>query len=162
MAEALGIAERGKELANRVEAEIESATVTDTDYRPTVVSLYLRGASTQLVLGRNSATHWIVEAAGGQSMAGILDLEGSESISAEGLIVASPEVILVPSGVSRSEVRRGWPKSGASHRLRRWRTTRLFTLTTSGCLQRPKGRIFDRTTFCITSDVRKRGKSEDQ
>ena len=61
------------------------------------MSLYLRGASTQLVLGRNSATHWIVEAAGGQSMAGILDLEGSESISAEGLIVASPEVILVPS-----------------------------------------------------------------
>ena len=97
VAEALGITERGKELANRVEAEIESATVTDTDYRPTVVSLYLRGASTQLVLGRNSATHWIVEAAGGQSMAEILDLEGSESISAEGLIVASPEVILVPS-----------------------------------------------------------------
>ena len=97
VAEALGIAERGKELANRVEAEIESATVTDTDYRPTVVSLYLRGARTQLVLGRNSATHWIVEAAGGQSMAEILDLEGSESISAEGLIVASPEVILVTS-----------------------------------------------------------------
>ena len=97
VAEALGIPELGDELANKVAADIGKATVTDPSSRPRVVSLYLRGASTQLVLGRNSATHWIIEAAGGESMAAVLDIDSSESISAEGLMVVAPDVVLVPS-----------------------------------------------------------------
>lgn len=97
VAQALGIPELGDELANRVAQDIDEATVVNPNSRPRVVSLYLRGASTQLVLGRNSATHWIIEAAGGESVAEVLDIDSSQSISAEGLMVVAPEVILVPS-----------------------------------------------------------------
>ena len=97
VAEALGIPEWGEELANRVTQGISEATIANPTSRPRVVSLYLRGASTQLVLGRNSATHWIIEAAGGESVAEVLDIDSSESISAEGLMVVAPDVILVPS-----------------------------------------------------------------
>lgn len=97
VAQALGVPELGSELALKVAEDIAKATVVDPTSRPRVVALYLRGASTQLVLGRNSATHWIIEAAGGESMAEVLDIDSSESISAEGLMVVAPDVILVPS-----------------------------------------------------------------
>jgi len=97
VAAALGVSQIGSQLATQVEEEIAASTVVGVQRRPRVVSLYLRGASTQLVLGKSSATHWIIEAAGGESMAAVLDITGSESISAEGLMVAAPDVILVPS-----------------------------------------------------------------
>jgi len=97
VATALGVSQIGSKLAAQVEEEIAASTVVEVESRPRVVSLYLRGASTQLVLGKSSATHWIIEAAGGESMATVLNITGSESISAEGLMVAAPEVILVPS-----------------------------------------------------------------
>ena len=97
VAEALGIPALGDELANRVAQDISEATIANPISRPRVASLYLRGASTQLVLGRNSATHWIIEAAGGESVAEVLGIDSSESISAEGLMVVAPDVILVPS-----------------------------------------------------------------
>ena len=97
VATALGVPQIGSELAAQVQEEIAASTVVNVETRPRVVSLYLRGASTQLVLGKSSATHWIIEAAGGESMAAVLDIDGSESISAEGLMVAAPDVILVPS-----------------------------------------------------------------
>jgi len=97
VAAALGVSEIGSKLATQVAEEIAASTVVGVQSRPRVVSLYLRGASTQLVLGKSSATHWLIEAAGGESMAEVLNITGSESISAEGLMVAAPDVILVPS-----------------------------------------------------------------
>ena len=65
--------------------------------RPVVAALYIRGTGTQLVLGRNSATHWLINAAGGKNIADILDIDQYKTITAESLLRAEPDILLVPS-----------------------------------------------------------------
>ncbi|MEM8926478.1 MAG: ABC transporter substrate-binding protein, partial [Actinomycetota bacterium] len=95
---ALGVEERGEELASALEAEIvEHTSVRPDEERPTVIALYLRGASTQLVLGEESATHWLIEAAGGVDGADALNVETATPIAPEAILNLAPDVILVPS-----------------------------------------------------------------
>lgn len=97
VAEVLGVPARGEELAAKVDAEISAASVDVaglTD-RPRIAALYLRGESAQLVLGKDAATHWLIEAAGGIDVADSLDLEQAAPITAEALLAADPEVLLV-------------------------------------------------------------------
>ncbi len=95
---ALGVPERADELALSVERAIDDAAVSgeaSVDSPPRIVALYLRGKSAQLVLGESSATHWLIEAAGGIDLAGELGVSETAPISAESLLLADPEVILV-------------------------------------------------------------------
>ena len=98
VAEALGVPNRGEELATEMEKTIVSNTqVFEEDIRPVVAALYIRGTGTQLVLGRNSATHWLINAAGGKNVADILDIDQYKTITAESLLRAEPDILLVPS-----------------------------------------------------------------
>ena len=98
VAKALGVPNRGKELALQLENTIEANTQSRGDEeRPIVAALYIRGKGTQLVLGRNSATHWLINAAGGENVADILDIEKYKTITPESLLRAAPEILLVPS-----------------------------------------------------------------
>ena len=98
VAEALGVPNRGEELATQMEKTIVSNTqVFEEDIRPVVAALYIRGTGTQLVLGRNSATHWLIDAAGGKNVADILDIDQYKIITAESLLRAEPDILLVPS-----------------------------------------------------------------
>ena len=98
VAEALGVPNRGEELATQMEKTIVSNTqVFEEDIRPVVAALYIRGTGTQLVLGRNSATHWLIDAAGGKNVADILDIDQYKTITAESLLRAEPDILLVPS-----------------------------------------------------------------
>ncbi|MEC7366504.1 MAG: ABC transporter substrate-binding protein, partial [Actinomycetota bacterium] len=98
VAEALGVPNRGEELATQMEKTIVSNTqVFEEDMRPVVAALYIRGTGTQLVLGRNSATHWLINAAGGKNVADILDIDQYKTITAESLLRAEPDILLVPS-----------------------------------------------------------------
>ena len=102
VAEALGVPERGRALADQVDAEITRASsdpddTENPDDRPLVAALYLRGNSAQLVLGRTAATHWLIEAAGGVDLADRLDIEDNAPITAEALLETAPDVLLVPS-----------------------------------------------------------------
>ena len=98
VAEALGVPNRGEELATQMEKTIVSNTqVFEEDIRPVVAALYIRGTGTQLVLGRNSATHWLINAAGGKNVADILDIDQYKTITAESLLRAEPDILLVPS-----------------------------------------------------------------
>ena len=98
VAEALGVPNRGEELATQMEKTIVSNTqVFDEDNAPIVAALYIRGTGTQLVLGRNSATHWLINAAGGKNVADILDIDQYKTITAESLLRAEPDILLVPS-----------------------------------------------------------------
>lgn len=99
IADALGVSERGDELAARVDRDIADAIASRDD--PTeplrVVALYLRGASAQLVFGEAYAIHWLIEAAGGDDISDELGVTDSAPITDEALLAAAPDVVLVPS-----------------------------------------------------------------
>lgn len=98
VAKALGVPNRGEELAAQLEDTIVSNTqVFEEEQRPVVAALYIRGTGTQLVLGRNSATHWLINAAGGKNVADLLDIDEYKTITAESLLRAEPDILLVPS-----------------------------------------------------------------
>jgi iron complex transport system substrate-binding protein len=99
VAEALGVPERGAALAADVQGSIDAAIASRPPMptRPKVVTLYVRGASTQLILGEEFAIHWLVEAAGGDDVADEIGVTGSAPITAEALLDAAPDVVLVPA-----------------------------------------------------------------
>lgn len=98
VADALGIHDRGVELATEVQAEIDAAVESATALGPSprVAVLYLRGSGTQLVLGRDYSTHWVVEAAGGSNIADELGVADSAPITGEAILAAAPDVVVVP------------------------------------------------------------------
>ncbi|MEM8904356.1 MAG: ABC transporter substrate-binding protein [Actinomycetota bacterium] len=96
VADALGVSDVGAELADRVQAGIAEATVEEAS-GPRAVALYVRGTNVQLVLGEGSGIHWLLEAAGAVDIADELGVVETEQISAEAILAAAPEVIIVPA-----------------------------------------------------------------
>ncbi|MEM9200677.1 MAG: ABC transporter substrate-binding protein [Actinomycetota bacterium] len=97
VADALGVSARGEALAAELEATI-AANETDADAdAPVVIALYLRGESTQFVLGEAAATHWLIEAAGGVDAADLLGIGDGAPVNAEAILAIEPDIILVPS-----------------------------------------------------------------
>ena len=98
VAEALGVPRRGEELASGVDAAIAEATVDPgaVEARHRVIALYVRGTSAQLVLGEASNTRWLIEAAGGIDVSESMGVTDPVPISAEAILAAAPEVVLVP------------------------------------------------------------------
>lgn len=99
VATALGVPDKGEEVAGALEAAIAANTADTLDggERPVVVALYLRGAGTQLVLGEASATRWLIEAGGGIDGSVELEIADTAPIAPEALLALKPDVILVPS-----------------------------------------------------------------
>lgn len=98
VAAALGVPGRGEALAGEVDRLIEvTSDAGDGGGGPRVAALYIRGTSAQLVLGRDSATHWLIAAAGGVDVADELDLDESAPVTAEAILRVDPEVLLVPA-----------------------------------------------------------------
>ena len=98
VARALGVEERGDLLASDLDEQITAATKNPIpELRPLVAAIYVRGEGTQLVLGRNSSINWVIRAAGGQSLADILEIDDYTPITAEPLLVANPDAIIIPA-----------------------------------------------------------------
>jgi iron complex transport system substrate-binding protein len=99
VAEALGVAAVGDDLAAQVQQEIDAATVApdEREDAPRVVALYLRGDNVRLVLGEGSGIDWLIEAAGGVDVADELGIVDNAPITAEALVAAAPDVIVVPA-----------------------------------------------------------------
>ena len=95
---ALGVPERGAKLAEDLDAAIAEATAprANRENRPRVVALYVRGTTAQLVLGESLNTHWLIEAAGGVDISAEMGIDDTAPISAEAILAAAPDVILVP------------------------------------------------------------------
>ena len=98
VANALGVPCRGEVLAQEVDQGIAEATVVPDADSPQlkVLALYLRGTSTQLVLGTSSNTHWLIEAAGGVDVSLAMGITEPTPVSAEAILVAAPDVVLLP------------------------------------------------------------------
>ncbi len=59
-------------------------------------ALYVRGDNVQLLLGEGGGVDWLIEAAGGVDIAADLGIVDNAPINAESLIVAAPDVLIVP------------------------------------------------------------------
>ncbi len=97
VARALGIPQRGYELAGQVEAEIARARAEASTLprQPRVLFLYLRGTDVQQVAGANTAIDAMITAAGGINAATEAGIVNYAPLSAEVVIAAQPDIILV-------------------------------------------------------------------
>jgi iron complex transport system substrate-binding protein len=99
IAEVLGVAERGEELATSVEREIAAATSlvpADSERSPLrIAMLYLRGDSAQLIFGEGTSIDWLIDATGSVNVATEMGVVDTADITAEALITAAPDVLLV-------------------------------------------------------------------
>ncbi|MEW6582215.1 MAG: ABC transporter substrate-binding protein [Actinomycetota bacterium] len=98
VARALGVPRRAARLAARVQDEIAAARAKATvaRVRPRVAFLYLRGSRVQLLGGRGSRADVMIEAAGGVNVGSELGIRNFVPVTAEALVAARPDVILVP------------------------------------------------------------------
>lgn len=99
VASALGVRDRGVELAAETEAEIAEVQrrIPDDVDPPTVAFLYMRGqAGVYLIAGEGSGADSMIEAAGGVDAGTAMGLtEPFTPITSEAMVQAGPEVILM-------------------------------------------------------------------
>ena len=99
VAAALGVPGRGEALARQIEADLD-ATIGSTraiaeSSRPRVAFLYLRGENVQQLAGVGSGIDAIIEAAGGIDVGTELGVDEFQPLTAEALIEAAPDIVLV-------------------------------------------------------------------
>src|SRR5690606_36433916 len=97
VADALGVPERGERLAAQVQAEIDAAveSAESLTTRPRAMALYLRGDDVQLVFGEGNGIDAVIEGAGGIDVVTELGVHDYAPLSAEAIVEAAPDVILV-------------------------------------------------------------------
>ena len=96
---ALGVPKRGEKLAKQVEGQIATAKreAATTTTKPRVAFLYVRGAPVQMIGGKGTRADTMIAAAGGRDAGSEIGIEGFRPITAESLVSAQPDVILVPT-----------------------------------------------------------------
>lgn len=102
VADALGVAGRGEELATQIEDDLADARAAAAaaleaagGERPKVAFLYLRGEAVQQLAGAGSGVDALIEAAGGTNVGTQLGVDDFEPITDEAFVEAAPEVIVV-------------------------------------------------------------------
>jgi iron complex transport system substrate-binding protein len=97
--QALGVPRRGAKLAAQVAGQIalakkEAGRATS---RPRVAFLYVRGGPVQLIGGTETRSHSMIVAAGGIDAGAEAGIKGYQPITAEALVTARPDVLLLLS-----------------------------------------------------------------
>lgn len=97
VAAALGVPERGEELARTAQAEIDAARAlaARATTKPRVAFLNVRGAGTQQIWGKGTVANAMITAAGAIDAGAEAGITGSKPITAEALVTAQPDVILM-------------------------------------------------------------------
>lgn len=83
---------QGRRILAALDEEVARLPSVSDEQRPRVLFLYARGADTLLVAGRSTAAAAMIELAGGRNA---LELDDFRPLSAEALLAAEPEVLLV-------------------------------------------------------------------
>jgi iron complex transport system substrate-binding protein len=97
---ALGVPEAGAALKAKVQGEYDDAIAlakTATSH-PRVLFIYIRGTSTLLIGGAGSGADTLIDAAGGVDAGTEAGIQGYAPVTAEALVAAAPDVILVMNG----------------------------------------------------------------
>lgn len=100
IAEAVGLPELGRELAERTESEVSASVERIAAVAPEdglrMVFLYVRGGSgVYYMFGSGSGTDSLIEALGGVDVAGEIGWTGMRPLTDEALIEAQPELVLM-------------------------------------------------------------------
>ncbi|ANJ28264.1 heme/hemin ABC transporter substrate-binding protein [Agromyces aureus] len=103
IAAALGVPERAELLKSAIDTElaavttpIEASIPADPADRPRMIFLYVRGsANVYYLFGEESGADSLIDAVGGFDVAGEIGWEGMRPVTAEALVQAAPDVVLV-------------------------------------------------------------------
>lgn len=98
VAQALGVPQRGEQLATRTRGEIDAARALSakaTSAKPKVAFLYLRGAGVQQLAGKGTAADSMISAAGATNSGAQIGIEGYKPLTAEAIVTAAPDVLLL-------------------------------------------------------------------
>lgn len=103
VADALGVPERGRALADRIEAEvaavtgqIEAVAPADPTQRLRTVFLYVRGQSgVYYLFGEGSGADSLIDAVGLYDVAEEIGWDGMKPVTDEGIVAAQPELVLM-------------------------------------------------------------------
>lgn len=106
IAAALGVPERAELLKSAIDSDltavttpIEASIPDDPADRPRMIFLYVRGsANVYYLFGEESGADSLIEAVGGFDVAGEIGWEGMRPVTAEALVQAAPDVVLVMTG----------------------------------------------------------------
>jgi len=95
---ALGVPDKGEELARQTKTAVDDAmaTATPLDPAPGVAFIYTRGPDVMLLFGAGMTTEPLIEAAGGRDVGAESGVVGTVSVTPEALVAAAPDVIVVP------------------------------------------------------------------
>lgn len=93
----LGVADAAVALADRIEAEVDEAVSILGDTEPRRMAyVYTRGPDVMLLFGDAMVSNPLIEAAAGIDVGKESGVEGTIPATAEALIAAAPDVIIVP------------------------------------------------------------------
>lgn len=103
VAAALGVTDAGERLTAQVHAElaavqadIESIAPADIAERPRILFLYLRGsAGVYYLFGEESGADALITSIGGRDVAGEIGWQGMRPVTAEALVEAAPDLVLL-------------------------------------------------------------------
>ena len=97
VAEALGVTERGDEIARATQREIDDARAlaARATTRPKVAYLNVRGGGTQQIWGEGTSGAAMIAAAGGVDAGTQAGIKGSKPLTAEAIVTMQPDVLLV-------------------------------------------------------------------
>ncbi len=97
VAKALGVPNRGEEVAKATQQEIDDALAlaAKAKTQPSVAFLYLRGSTVQHIMGSGSGADALITAAKGVDVGATSGIQGSKPITPEALVAAQPEILLV-------------------------------------------------------------------
>jgi iron complex transport system substrate-binding protein len=97
IADALGVPQAGAELAKKTSKSISRAArlAKKAKESPRAVFLYLRGTTTQMIGGTGTGVDAMVAAAHATDAAAEAEIDGFVPITAEALVAAAPDVIVV-------------------------------------------------------------------
>jgi iron complex transport system substrate-binding protein len=95
IAAALGLENKGKELAQKIDGDYSSLKkkIANQDGKKKVLFIYARGQSILNVAGNNTAADAMIELAGGENA--IQGYEGYKPLTSEALVSAQPDIILL-------------------------------------------------------------------
>lgn len=98
--QALGVPEVADAVAGDIQATIDQVAemVAGVEEAPRVAFLYLRGPETQLLAGTNTEADTVITAAGGINVGAESGAEGYFPVTAEALVAAAPDVIVLTQG----------------------------------------------------------------
>ena len=98
VAQILGVPDKGAELADRVNAEIDDALAlaAQATEHPRVAFVYVRGPQLVFLFGGGMPTSAMIEGAGAIDVAKEAGVFGAAPLTPEALVAAAPDIIVVP------------------------------------------------------------------